>query len=522
MSEILSVLSNSVRKNISELSKFPETIESAEALVNFTHISFTDAKKGLVSLGLWPNEDYLTLSTMVVGNALNCVIADVNANPYVKEDRQKAIQCCEVLYSGITLINRLKSFEMFEKFRQERFLPTMSSLEQMRFLLLPPIEIIEESLAIMKEIETYKGTIKPNSTIKKTIKRDVRNGDWILVNEAELIRKGKVVKKERGEANKWGYYEIVVIEDAKTRAWVEIKKFHSAFDTYEFSSSNRHSNKYLASNYFQREIMGYDHLENEKRVLGVVKQQLDKIKGKGYTLDENYLKLSTVVVSVLSSHVIDKVNANVKDFDDGNVPLIRERFPSAKENAVDIVRAANNFFQELKKLDMDSAFKSQFDRDCYYLQNLANITGLNNKANYIIFSFYNLFHESDMNLAEVIEYYKVYYLKEYDHYKVQTIIDKVKNSSKIAAIDSFSIQQRVMPSYVDFGAAINSVMWFTFQSNKTQALAVLIAAQMWHERVNSYYHFGSYENLKENTIGILKKYNLCGEMPKEVYEWLTH
>lgn len=139
----------------------------------------------------------------------------------------------------------------------------------------------------------------------------------------------------------------------------------------------------------------------------------------------------------------------------------------------------------------------------------------------MLYPLYNYYYESNLTLSEIIENFINIYTRKHGRDKVNKIINKVKDSTKIAALDSFSIQKRVLLNYVDFGSAVNATMWFMIQSNTTQALAVLIAAQLWHERVNSIYQFGSYRELRDNALMILKKYDLYEDMSEREYDQMT-
>lgn len=137
----------------------------------------------------------------------------------------------------------------------------------------------------------------------------------------------------------------------------------------------------------------------------------------------------------------------------------------------------------------------------------------------MLFPLYNYYSESSLSLNEIIEdFIKSQYLKKHGSDKVEKIIKVIVNSSRIAAIDAFSIQQRVVPNYMDFGAAINSVPWFMFQSNETQALGVLITAREWASRVNRVYHFGSDREIRDKALKILEKFSIYREMSREQYD----
>ena len=137
----------------------------------------------------------------------------------------------------------------------------------------------------------------------------------------------------------------------------------------------------------------------------------------------------------------------------------------------------------------------------------------------MLYPIYDYYALSNLTLEEIIDdYSNKFYLKYFGRNKLEKIKKKL---SKVAAIDAFSVQLRVVPNYVDFCSALNGVLWFFFQSNKTQALATLIAANEWAKRVNDVHHFGSDKEVRDKAIGIFKKYDIYEEMSQEQYEMMT-
>lgn len=141
----------------------------------------------------------------------------------------------------------------------------------------------------------------------------------------------------------------------------------------------------------------------------------------------------------------------------------------------------------------------------------------------MLYPLYDYYFNSDLSLEEIIsDFVSNFYLKKHGSNKVDKIRSKVLNSSKIASIDAFSIQGKVVPNHIDFGSAINETLWFMFQSNETQALAVLIAAYEWKKRINDVYHFGSELEVRNKAINIFKKYSIYEEMSKKQFEDMTN
>lgn len=137
----------------------------------------------------------------------------------------------------------------------------------------------------------------------------------------------------------------------------------------------------------------------------------------------------------------------------------------------------------------------------------------------MLYPLYDYYLGSDMTLDEIIsDYLNNFYHKKHGTNKSDKVRRKVLDSTKIAAIDAFSIQQRVIPGCLDFGAALNETMWFMIQSNETQALGVLIAASEWEKRVNRVYYFGSSEEVRNKALRIFEHYRIYGEMTRSQYD----
>ena len=140
----------------------------------------------------------------------------------------------------------------------------------------------------------------------------------------------------------------------------------------------------------------------------------------------------------------------------------------------------------------------------------------------MLYPLYDYYLLSGLCLEEIIEDYKTnFYHRKHGTDKSTKVVKKVADATKIAAIDAFSVQQHVVPSVTDFGAALNETLWFVVQSNETQALAVLIAFKNWKDRVNDVYHFAGNFEIRNKALMIFKKYSIYAEMTKEQYERMT-
>lgn len=129
------------------------------------------------------------------------------------------------------------------------------------------------------------------------------------------------------------------------------------------------------------------------------------------------------------------------------------------------------------------------------------------------YPLYNYYLNSNLSLDEIImDYTSRFYCRKHGMDKAEKVHQKILNSSKVGSIDAFSIQNRTIPSCLDFGAAINETMWFFFQSNETQALGVLFAATEWDKRINRVYGFGTPLTVRNMAIAIFKEFSIYGEI----------
>ena len=140
----------------------------------------------------------------------------------------------------------------------------------------------------------------------------------------------------------------------------------------------------------------------------------------------------------------------------------------------------------------------------------------------MLYPLYDYYYASDMSLVDILKHYiKFFYLRKHGRDKAEKVLYKVSESSKMQKLFELSASQNVAPNYIDFGSVINEMLYFMFQSNETQALAVLAAAITWDKKVN---HFGILKNeddLRNDTIQIFKKYSIYGEMSQQEFEEMT-
>lgn len=141
----------------------------------------------------------------------------------------------------------------------------------------------------------------------------------------------------------------------------------------------------------------------------------------------------------------------------------------------------------------------------------------------MLYPLYEYYYESDLNLEGILRHFvQNFYLRKHGRDKAEKVLYKVSESPKMNKLFVQSESQGIAPNYVDFASVINEIMYFMFQSNETQALAVLAAAITWDKKVN---HLGLIKDeydLRNDTIKIFKKYSIYGEMTKEEFERVTN
>ena len=138
------------------------------------------------------------------------------------------------------------------------------------------------------------------------------------------------------------------------------------------------------------------------------------------------------------------------------------------------------------------------------------------------YPLYEFYLKSDLSLEEIQKHYtEHFYLKTHGRDKAEKVLAKVSASNKMNELFETSLRRRVAPNYIDFGSVINGIMWFMFQSNSTQALAVLSAATAWNRKVNCIANLKSDKDLRDDTIKIFKKFSVYEDMTQKEFEDMT-
>ena len=137
----------------------------------------------------------------------------------------------------------------------------------------------------------------------------------------------------------------------------------------------------------------------------------------------------------------------------------------------------------------------------------------------MLYPLYEYYFNSDLSLEQILKHYiQHFYLRKHGRDKAEKVLYKVSDSPKMNKLFTQSANQEVAPNYMDFGSVINEITYFMFQSNETQALAVIAAAIAWDKKVNFYGFIKDEHDLRNDTIKIFKKYSIHGEMTQEEFE----
>ena len=135
------------------------------------------------------------------------------------------------------------------------------------------------------------------------------------------------------------------------------------------------------------------------------------------------------------------------------------------------------------------------------------------------FPIYDYYIDSSMRLEDILSHYvENFYLRKHGRDKYEKILKKLSDSNKVKKLFDQSYNQKLAINYVDFGATVNEMMWFMFQSNETQAVAVLAMAVFWNTNVNSHLHLKSEKELRDDALKIFKKFSIYGDMTKEEFD----
>lgn len=131
-------------------------------------------------------------------------------------------------------------------------------------------------------------------------------------------------------------------------------------------------------------------------------------------------------------------------------------------------------------------------------------------------SLYQYYSQSPLNLYEVSRHFLWhFYCQNHSRKDAGKVLRAVVASSKIGRIIEKSIQSKNVPNYSDFLSAIKGMFKFLFCSKDTLILATIEAVLRWDIVANSKLNLRTPEELKQDTLKVLKKYLMYREVPTE-------
>jgi hypothetical protein len=137
----------------------------------------------------------------------------------------------------------------------------------------------------------------------------------------------------------------------------------------------------------------------------------------------------------------------------------------------------------------------------------------------MLYPIYNYYYESSLTLDEVLQHYvENFYFRKHGRDKFDKILKKLSDSNKVHSIFNESYNKKLALNNVDFGAIVNEILWFVFQSNDTQAVAVLALALLWNTNVNSHLYLKSEREVRDDALKIFQSFQIYGDMTQEEYD----
>lgn len=139
-----------------------------------------------------------------------------------------------------------------------------------------------------------------------------------------------------------------------------------------------------------------------------------------------------------------------------------------------------------------------------------------------LYPLYDYYFLSDMSLDEIMNHYiKNFYLRKYGKDKVEKILHKVSESTQLKDLFDESLKREIALNHNDFGALINEMFYFVYQSNETQALAIIAAAIAWNKQVNYSVGLKDEKAVRDDAIKVFKDYSIYEEMNCKEFDRIT-
>lgn len=128
-------------------------------------------------------------------------------------------------------------------------------------------------------------------------------------------------------------------------------------------------------------------------------------------------------------------------------------------------------------------------------------------------SLYQYYSQSPLSLYEVRRHFLWnFYCQDHSRNDARKVLKAVVASSKIGRIIDKSLQKKYVPNYREFLSAIKGMFKFWFCSKETLVLATIEAILKWDIVANKKLGLKTQEELKQDTINVLKKYLIHKEV----------
>jgi hypothetical protein len=104
--------------------------------------------------------------------------------------------------------------------------------------------------------------------------------------------------------------------------------------------------------------------------------------------------------------------------------------------------------------------------------------------------------------------YKKYYIAKNGSNKYEKIYEIIFNSNKIDFILKHSVSDQIAPTAADFFVQIHAIGYFIFAKNETKALGILIAMNLWNEKINKRYKFATDQEMDHKIKSVFRQLSM--------------
>lgn len=138
------------------------------------------------------------------------------------------------------------------------------------------------------------------------------------------------------------------------------------------------------------------------------------------------------------------------------------------------------------------------------------------------YPLYEYYAGNFSSAREIYEHYeKTFYCKKYGRDKAKKVCEKAAKVKGMEDLFEQSKREHFIPSRTDFGVLLNGNMWFAFQSNRTQALAMLFLYACWESSIGFLNPWLNDLEFEQKILEVFKKGQLYEEMTKEEFEKMS-